>query len=429
MHQQEVAGIGLLSHLLADAGRHGNGGHTGRADEGIDLFLQEQVHELGQQHAACGAEAEGHNAHAHDHQRLGIEEGGAGGGGAYADAKEDGDNVHQLVLHGLAEPVGNAALLGQITEHQTGDQRRGGGYQQRHKDGDHDGEDDLLFLADHAQGFHDDLAFLLGGQRLHDRRLDHRHQRHVGIGRHGDGAQQRRSQHGGDEDGGGAVGTADDAHGTGLSAGEAQIAAAYIGHKDAQLRGSAQQQALGVGDQGAEIGHGAHTHEDETGVNAQLDAQIQHINKTHGNALSHGHAAEHRFRYAQSLHFGNKLRRNGVSAEQIPVDVSAGEEDLVEHLRAGQVGHQHADGDRHQQQRFKLLDDTQKQQDDGHKEHHRAFPVVALKKLVKTGLCAKIQNGLHDVPSITGWCTAARRTLRRRPWSRPRRSLCRRREP
>ncbi len=53
-----------------------------------------------------------------------------------------------------------------------------------------------------------------------------------------------------------------------------------IGQEDAQLGGCAQQQALGVGDQGAEVGHGAHAHEDEAGIDAQLDAQIQHVDQT-----------------------------------------------------------------------------------------------------------------------------------------------------
>ena len=292
MHQQEVAGIGLLAHLLADPGRHRHGGHAGGADEGIDLLLQEQVHELGQQHAACGAEAEGHHAHAHNGQGLGAEEGGAGGGRTHADAQEDGDDVHQLVLHGLAEAVQHAALLGQVAEHQAGDQRRGGGHQQGHKHRDHNGEQDLLPLADLPQGLHDDLPLLLSGQGLHDGRLDDGHQGHVGVGRHGDGTQQCRGQHGGDEDGRGAVRAADDAHGGGLRAGEAQQAAAQIGQENAQLSGSAQQQALGVGDQGAEVGHGAHAHEDQAGIDAQLDTQIQHIHQAHGNGdIAHGQTA------------------------------------------------------------------------------------------------------------------------------------------
>ena len=222
MHQEEVAGVGLLPHLLADAGCHGNGGHTGRADEGIDLLLEEQVHELGQQDTAGSAEAEGHHAHAHNGQRLGAEEGCAGGGGAHADAQEDSDDVHQLVLHGLVQTIQNAALLGQVAQHQAGDQRRGGGNEQRHEHRDHDGEEDLLTLADLTQGLHDNLTLLLGGQGLHDRRLDHGDEGHIGICRHGDRPKQGRGEHGGDEDSRRAVRAADNAHGAGFRAGEAQ---------------------------------------------------------------------------------------------------------------------------------------------------------------------------------------------------------------
>ena len=114
------------------------------------------------------------------------------------------------------------------------------------------------------------------------------------------------------------------------------------------MGGSAQQQALGVGDQGAEVGHGAHAHEDQAGIDAQLDAQIQHIHQAHGDGLSHGHGVQHGVCNARRLHFGDELCRDGLAAEQLPVDVAPGKEDLVEHPRPGQIGHQHADGDGHQ---------------------------------------------------------------------------------
>jgi hypothetical protein len=42
------------------------------------------------------------------------------------------------------------------------------------------------------------------------------------------------------------------------------------GTEDAELRGRAEQQALGVGDQRAEVGHGADAHEDQRGIHAAL---------------------------------------------------------------------------------------------------------------------------------------------------------------
>ena len=131
MHQQEVAGVVLLAHHLGYAGRHRHGGHAGGTDEGIDLLLEEQVHELGKQDAAGGAEAEGHHAHGHDLDGLEGQEGGAGGRCADADAKEDGDDIDELVLHGLAEPLCDAALLKEVAQHEAGNEGGGRGHQQQ----------------------------------------------------------------------------------------------------------------------------------------------------------------------------------------------------------------------------------------------------------------------------------------------------------
>lgn len=174
MHQQEVAGIVLLAHHLRHSGRHGNGGHTGGADERIDLLLEEQVHELGKQHAAGGAEAERHHAHNHDLDGLEGQERGAGSGAAHADAKENGNDVDKLILHRFAQPLRHAALLKEITQHQAGDEGRGRGHQQRHENSHNNGENNLFPLADLPQRLHDDLALLFRGQQLHDGRLNHR---------------------------------------------------------------------------------------------------------------------------------------------------------------------------------------------------------------------------------------------------------------
>ena len=37
VHQQEVGGVGLLAFQVGHPGGHGHGGHTGGADEGVDL--------------------------------------------------------------------------------------------------------------------------------------------------------------------------------------------------------------------------------------------------------------------------------------------------------------------------------------------------------------------------------------------------------
>ena len=67
---------------------------------------------------------------------------------------------------------------------------------------------------------HLDTALGLGGQRTHDRRLNERDKRHVGIRSHCNGAEQMGCESPGDIDGGGAIGAADDTDGRCLREGE-----------------------------------------------------------------------------------------------------------------------------------------------------------------------------------------------------------------
>ena len=181
------------------------------------------------------SEAEGEQAEDHDVEGLGRQEGGTGHRCADGDAEEDRDDVHQGVLNGVGQALGDAALPPEVAQHQAADQRRGGGQEQDAEDRDHDGEDDLLGLGDRSGLGHDDGAFLFGRHQLHDRRLDHRDQRHVGVGRNGDGAEELRGELGGQVDGRGAVRAADDADGGGLRAGEAQEVRAEEGEEHAEL--------------------------------------------------------------------------------------------------------------------------------------------------------------------------------------------------
>ena len=110
----------------------------------------------------------------------------SGGGSAYRDAEEYGYDVHQLVLGGLGEAVGNAALAEQVTQHKQADKRRRGRQHEGYEYGDHDGEYYLLLLAYRPQLLHLYPALFLCRQRLHYRRLYDRNQRHVRISRDGD---------------------------------------------------------------------------------------------------------------------------------------------------------------------------------------------------------------------------------------------------
>ena len=51
---------------------------------------------------------------------------------ADGEAEEDGDDVHQLVAGGLGQTLNHTGLLEEVAEHEAGDQRSGGGNEQRH---------------------------------------------------------------------------------------------------------------------------------------------------------------------------------------------------------------------------------------------------------------------------------------------------------
>lgn len=95
---------------------------------------------------------------------------------------------------------------------------------------------------------------------------------------------------------------------------------------------------------------------------------------------------QHIFRHALTVEVRQQRRRDGLPADEVPVDVAPGEEDLVEHIGTGEVGDEHTEGDGHQQQRFKLLYDAQVQQHAGDAQHDEAAPVAVLGKEVEAGV-------------------------------------------
>lgn len=205
--------------------------------------------------------------------------------------------------------------------------------------------------------------------------------------------------------------------------------------------GRAQQQGLGVGNEGTEVRHSTHAHEDQAGIDAQLHTQVENVHQSRGDGdVREGHAVvgsgllrlhqrlklcfqrgnggsgllrdggngllhhlrgesglggghqlldvggQHVFRHALTVEVRQQRRCDRLSADEIPVDVASGEEDLVEHIRAGEIGDEHTEGDGHQQQRLKLLYDAQIQQHAGDAQHDEAAPVAVLGKEVEAGV-------------------------------------------
>ena len=77
------------------------------------------------------------------------------------------------------------------------------------------------------------------------------------------------------------------------------------------------------------------------------------------------------------------------------MNMSSGEQDLVEHVRTGKVGAQHTKRDGQQQQRLKALHNSQIQQDKGNGNHNEAFPVALLTEHIEAGLLREIDNSRH----------------------------------
>ena len=148
----------------------------------------------------------------------------------------------------------------------------------------------------------------------------------------------------GDEDGGRAVGAADDADGSGFFRGKAEEKRADKGDKDTQLGSGAQQEGLGVGDQRAEVGHRADAEEDQRRVDAQLDAEVEDV-------------------------------QEAALLEHLPVVDGTGIVKVhVEHAGAGDVGEQHAEGDRQQQKGFIPLRNREISEHTGDPDHDQLLP-------------------------------------------------------
>lgn len=105
------------------------------------------------------------------------------------------------------------------------------------------------------------------------------------------GPKQRRGQQSGDKNGRRTVRAADDADGAGFLTGEAHKAAADKRDKNTELRRRAQQQALGIGDEGAEVRHGANAHENKAGINTQLHTEVEDVHQSRADRyVREGHA-------------------------------------------------------------------------------------------------------------------------------------------
>ena len=96
-------------------------------------------------------------------------------------------------------------------------------------------------LRHFPRGLHANQPFAASGQKFHHRRLDDRHEGHIGIRSDGNGPEQVGSQLGREKDRRWPVGPADDADGPGLGRSKTQVKRADQGQENARLRRCSQQ--------------------------------------------------------------------------------------------------------------------------------------------------------------------------------------------
>ena len=251
MHQEEVLGILLKTHLVDDTPGHREGGDTGRPDHRVDEGSAEQLHheiiKLSKQHTAGGIKDKGHKPKTHNKQGFGGKELACVHIEGDGDTEKDGHEVGKHLLCRLGKRFQHATLTDKVTEHQKSDQRARRGHEEAGDDRDNDREEDLGGLADRlALIGHPDPSLLLGGEKLDDRRLNDRHKRHIGIRRYRNGTDVIRLQGVGHDDRGRAVGRTDNGDGGRvLDIGEEHRRRAE-GKEDAELGGGTEDHQLGV---------------------------------------------------------------------------------------------------------------------------------------------------------------------------------------
>ena len=135
----------------------------------------------------------------------------------HGEAQDDGDQVCQGRLGGLAQGVQHAALPQQVSEHEEAYQCHAGRCGQTGYDGDDNGKENASELTNIALGVgHADKPLFFCGHQPDHRGLNDGHQGHIAVGGHHNGPQIFRAQGIGHEDGGGAVGGADHGNGGGI---------------------------------------------------------------------------------------------------------------------------------------------------------------------------------------------------------------------
>jgi len=272
VHEEEVAGVLLLAHALDHTGGHGHRGYPRRPYHGVDLPAAHALHDLTEEHSPGSAEDEGYKAQEHYLEGGRREEVFGAHGGAHGKTQEDGGGVQDLVLGGLVEPLGDAALPEQVAEHEGAYQGDAHGQDEAGRYGGDYGEEDALNPAHGTEGVHADGTVGLCGEETDDRRLDEGHKGHVAVRRNRNRPKDLGRKLHGEVDAGRAVGAAYDGDGRCLFHREAHHHGAEEGDEYTKLRRRTKKEGERVRKEGRKVRQGSDSHEDDDRVDFVLRA-------------------------------------------------------------------------------------------------------------------------------------------------------------
>ena len=405
MHEQVVGGVGFLTFDLGNASCHRYGRYACRADEGVDLAAGQLIHQLAHQQTAHGGQSKRGQTENDDLDGLKGQKALSAHGSTDSQTQHNGDDIHQRILCGVAQTVGNAAFTEQVTQHQAADQRSGGGQQQDADGSDQDGEYDLLLLGYGASLLHLDAALFFGGQQLHYGRLDERNKRHIGVCGDSYGAQICRGKLGGQINSGGAVSAADNTDSCGNVACKAQQNSAEECNENTHLCCSAHQHAGGAGKHGAKVGHSTDAQEDDGGVDTGFDTDVEDIQQT---------------AVVNNIGKGDMLNDLTGCGDYVGCarDISVPHL-LMEHIAAGQITQQTAECDTDHQQGLELFADAQIEQHEADNYHYQKLPAALCKKRSYARLKGKLLQGsknIHSLRPLMPGLQEQRLCLLLRPW-------------
>ena len=286
MHEEEVLRVILGTFNLRNTGSHRHSGNACGTDKRVHRVLRRAlVHDLCEEQTAESGEAKGNHTHSDNHESLRLEEDVSRHRETHGRAEEDRHNVHEFVRRSLHEAFNDTCFLEDVAHHKHDDKGRSIRHDEHANDHHHHGKHDAFGLGNLAESLHANLAFSVVRHSAHDRRLDERHESHVGVSGNGDGADEVLSKLVRSEDGCRTVSTTDDTDGSCFAERKAtESDSCKHGHEHAKLCATTEDERTRISDKRSKVRHGTHAQEDDGREEFQMDTLADVVVETASRA-------------------------------------------------------------------------------------------------------------------------------------------------